>query len=142
PLLAEMKMFMSGLLRGWNKKLRRVKRDVGIESIQSTVRLYEEYIDYREWLVMSHSRNLHSPLANSISGTVAQKVTSRLEELIEQTGDRNQHLHLDIGVLMLLRLFEFDNQLERSLSLLHRYCAYRPDHLHAHLYLYQLLARY
>lgn len=144
------KPFLIDLRTQMEKRMRRTKLTKGQDMLQLTYQLYEDYLEFIEWQAQKdpHYFATSSTTFNSQSymSSVLKHLSTRLKEnlnqLLAHQRNENSDVNLDIGVLMLLQLYDNDNELVEALQLLQQYANRNQDLLSAHIYLYEFLIQF
>lgn len=148
-LLTE-KPFLIDLRTEMEKRARRFNWSKSQLMLRQTYQLYEEYLEFIEWKAQNDPRNfatysVHSSLnTSSYMSSVLEHLSTKIKENLNRLISNNEHveMNLDIGVLMLLQLYDNDNELTEALDLLEQYAMSNPDNLNAHIYLYEFLIKF
>ncbi|KAH9404279.1 Protein AF-10 [Tyrophagus putrescentiae] len=148
-LLSE-KPYLVDLRNDMEKRIRRVNWTKAQTMLRQTYQLYEEYLEFIEWKTQNDPRNIatfsvqSSINSNSYMSSVLEHLSNRIKDNLNRlvSNNRNVEMNLDIGVLMLLQLYDNDNELIEALELLERYAMSNPDNMNAHIYIVEFLARF
>lgn len=149
-LLLSEKPFLIDLRTEMEKRTRRSNWSKSQLMLRQTYELYEEYLEFIEWKAQNDPRNfatysVHSSLnTSSYMSSVLEHLSKKIKANLNRLLSNNEHveMNLDIGVLMLLQLYDNDNELIEALDLLEQYAMRNPDHLNAHIYLYEFLTKF
>ena len=148
-LLSE-KPYLVDLRNDMEKRIRRVNWTKAQTMLRQTYQLYEEYLEFIEWKTQNDPRNIatfsvqSSINSNSYMSSVLEHLSNRIKDNLNRlvSNNRNVEMNLDIGVLMLLQLYDNDNELIEALELLERYAMSNRDNMNAHIYIVEFLARF
>ena len=134
------KSFVTKACRQYLLRARKACNTKHVKIFSQTYKLYEEYLDYIEWNTLNHPSNIHSIVMINTAKVLSNKIKTNLQSIVDELED--PEFHFDIGVLMLLHLFDMDNELPDALQSLEKCVSLQPDNLNFHIYLYEFLSKY
>jgi hypothetical protein len=107
--------------------------------IDAYLKCYISYCDYWEWKEsINESKNSYYYSLNESTKLISDKTKLALKKIITDSKD----CQLDIFVLILLQMYEYNQQFDEAIDLLQLYVNYNSNHLNAFIYLYEFCLKY
>ncbi|KAI2809705.1 hypothetical protein BLOT_000856 [Blomia tropicalis] len=148
-ILLNEKSFIIDLRLVMERRMRRAKLPLEIELQKQTYLLYEEYLNFLEWKMKIKLKKKKSRVTSfnshedEVLFRLTNKIKNNLEELLRVNGEHLiTEMNMDLAVIMLLKIYDFESELNEAFITLKQYTENNPNHLNGYIYLYKFILRY